>query len=122
MFTLYPTMLPFSIMTFWSLIQAPSTPRRVEVARATPCWTASSKLVSEMTLSSVTLATDIGPPLPWLAYCYPEHLLPALAENKRFVQGLTSGRSLEIMREGDRQYRAQDSSLTHDEQPTLQQT
>src|SRR5919112_1493482 len=38
-----------------SLIQAPSTPRRVEVARATPC----------------------------LALCFPEHLLPASAESKR---------------------------------------
>src|SRR5918999_105293 len=77
-------MLPSSIRTFWSLIQAPSTPRSVEVARATPCWIASSKLVSETTLSSVTLATDIGSPLSWLAYGFPEHLLPAPAENKRF--------------------------------------
>src|SRR5829696_5446653 len=66
-----------------SLIQAPSTPRRVEVARATPCLMTSSEPVSETALSSVTLATDISPPLPWLAHCFPEHLLPAPAENKR---------------------------------------
>src|SRR5215211_3806018 len=66
-----------------SLIQAPSTPRRVEVARATPCLMASSKPVSEAALSSVTLATDICTPLPWLALCFPEHLLPAPAESKR---------------------------------------
>src|ERR671912_1201334 len=76
-------MLLSSITTFWSLIQAPSTPRRVEVARATPCWIASSKLVSDTTLSSVTLATDIGSPLPWLALCFPEDLLPSPAGNKR---------------------------------------
>src|ERR671911_984695 len=76
-------MLLSSITTFWSLIQAPSTPRRVEVARATPCWIASSKLVSDTTLSSVTLATDIGSPLPWLALCFPGDLLPSPAGNKR---------------------------------------
>src|SRR5688572_14150148 len=66
-----------------SLIQAPSTPRRVEVARATPCLMASSKPVSETALSSVTLATDICSPLSWLALCFPEDLLPSPAENKR---------------------------------------
>src|SRR5215210_5733183 len=78
-------MLPSSIRTFMSLIQAPSTPRSVEVARLTPCLIASSKLVSETALSSVTLATDIDSPLPWPVYCLFEHLLPAPAENKRFA-------------------------------------
>src|SRR3712207_5187666 len=55
-------MLPSEIMTFMSLIQAPSTPRSVLVARAMPCWMASSKLVSEIALISVTRATDIKPP------------------------------------------------------------
>src|SRR5918995_1208104 len=78
-------MLPSSIRTFMSLIQAPSTPRSVEVARLTPCLMASSKPVSETTLSSVTLATDICSPLPWLALSFLEHLLPAPAGNKRSV-------------------------------------
>src|SRR5215218_6694112 len=52
-------MVPSSIMTFWSLTQAPSTFLRVLVARAMPCWTASSKLVSEIALISVTVATLI---------------------------------------------------------------
>src|SRR5215218_9478640 len=76
-----------------SLIQAPSTPRRVEVARATPCLMASSKPVSETALSSVTLATDICSPLPWLAYCFPEHLLPAPTEYKRSVTGILRSES-----------------------------
>src|SRR5215210_559509 len=64
-------MVPFSIRTFWSLIQAPSTPRSVDVARVTACWMASSKLVSEVALSSVTLATDIDPPLSSPVYHFP---------------------------------------------------
>ena len=56
---------------------------QVEVARATPCLMASSKPVSETALSSVTLATDICSLLPWLALSFPEHLLPAPAENRR---------------------------------------
>src|SRR5918994_8014308 len=53
-------MLPSSIMTFLSLIQAPSTFLRVLVARAMPCWTASSKPFSEIALISVTVATLIS--------------------------------------------------------------
>src|SRR5215216_624843 len=53
-------MLPSSIMTFRSLTQAPSTFLRVLVARAMPCWIASSKLVSEIALISVTVATLIS--------------------------------------------------------------
>src|SRR5215211_8720561 len=53
-------MLPSSIMTFRSLTQAPSTFLRVLVALAMPCWMASSKLVSEIALISVTVATLIS--------------------------------------------------------------
>src|SRR5918992_3284457 len=53
-------MLPSSIMTFISLTQAPSTFLRVLVARAMPCWTASSKPCSEIALISVTVATLIS--------------------------------------------------------------
>src|SRR5215212_11954487 len=66
-------MLPSSIMTFRSLIQAPSTPLRVLVARAMPCWMASSKLVSETALISVTVATLIlleSPLFRMLAHYY----------------------------------------------------
>src|SRR5215208_1245603 len=52
-------MLLFSINTFWSLTQALSTLRKVWVARLTAMLIASSKLWSEVALSSVTLATDI---------------------------------------------------------------
>src|SRR5919107_3744577 len=57
--TLYPVMLPFSIMTFWSLTHAPSTPLSVLVARATAWLMASSKPVSDVALNSVTRATLI---------------------------------------------------------------
>src|SRR5215217_7087665 len=53
-------MLPSSIMTFISLTQAPSTFLRVLVARAMPCWMASSKPFSEIALISVTVATLIS--------------------------------------------------------------
>src|SRR5215210_2813033 len=52
-------MLPSSIRTFWSLTHAPSTPLSVLVARATASFMASSKLVSEVALNSVTRATLI---------------------------------------------------------------
>src|ERR671911_721908 len=52
-------MLPSSIMTFWSLTQAPSTFLRVLVARAMPCWMASSKPSLKIALISVTVATLI---------------------------------------------------------------
>src|SRR5829696_7355803 len=52
-------MLPSSIRTFWSLTHAPSTPLRVWVARVTASLTASSKLVSDVALNSVTRATLI---------------------------------------------------------------
>src|SRR5215213_10449599 len=52
-------MLPFSINTFMSLTQALSTLRRVCVARLMAWLIASSKLWSDVALSSVTLATDI---------------------------------------------------------------
>src|SRR5690348_8932576 len=45
-----------------SLIQAPSTLRKVLVARAIPCWIASSKLRSEMALISVIRATGMALP------------------------------------------------------------
>ena len=61
----------------------PSTFRSVEVARLTPCLMASSKPVSETALSSVTRAADICSPLPWLALCFPGHLLPAPEVNRR---------------------------------------
>src|SRR5687767_7810760 len=70
-------MLPSSISMFWSLTQAPSTPRSVDVARVTACWMASSKLVSEVALSSVTLATDIYPPSSWpVCDCSQDHYYP----------------------------------------------
>src|SRR5215210_1297149 len=53
-------MLPSSIMTFWSFTQQPSTPLSVLVARATAWLIASSKLVSEIALNSVTRATLIA--------------------------------------------------------------
>src|SRR5215203_4862714 len=53
-------MLPSSIKTFWSLTQQPSTPLSVLVARATASLIASSKLVSEVALNSVTRATLIA--------------------------------------------------------------
>src|SRR5215208_8219611 len=53
-------MLPSSIRTFWSLTQQPSTPLSVLVARATASLIASSKLVSEVALNSVTRATLIA--------------------------------------------------------------
>src|SRR5215211_1929087 len=52
-------MLPSSIMTFWSLTHAPSTPLSVLVARATAWLMASSKPVSDVALNSVTRATLI---------------------------------------------------------------
>src|SRR5829696_3750425 len=75
-------MLPSSIMTFWSLTQAPSTFLRVLVARAMPCWTASSKPFSEIALISVTVATLIssfetpffGCSLTTTAYIFAYHL------------------------------------------------
>src|SRR5829696_7897782 len=53
-------MLPSSIMTFLSFTQAPSTFLRVLVARAMPCWMASSKPFSEIALISVTVAMLIS--------------------------------------------------------------
>src|SRR5215212_7861882 len=52
-------MLPSSIRTFWSLTHAPSTPLSVLVARATASFMASSKLVWDVALNSVTRATLI---------------------------------------------------------------
>src|SRR5215217_5173459 len=62
-------MLPFSIRTFMSFTQAPSTPLSVLVARDTASLMASSKPVSDVALNSVTLATlmVIFLPNPWLA-------------------------------------------------------
>ena len=57
-------MLPSSIGTFWSLTYAPSMPLSVLVARATASLTASSKLISEVALSSVTRATLIRISVP----------------------------------------------------------
>src|SRR5215204_3117870 len=64
-------MLPSSIRTFLSLTHAPSTPLSVLVARATASFMASSKLVSEVALNSVTRATliasaSLAPSLPGL--------------------------------------------------------
>src|SRR3954454_23110119 len=63
-------MLPSSIRTFWSLTHAPCTPLSVLVARATASLMASSKLVCEVALNSVTLATliDADPPFPSLVF------------------------------------------------------
>src|SRR5918994_3669715 len=55
-------MLPFSIRTFMSLTQAPSTLRSVEVARATPSLMAASRLSGLVALISVTRATLMNPP------------------------------------------------------------
>src|SRR5690606_8992050 len=52
--------LPPSTVTFCSLTQAPLMLRRVSLAFAMPCWTASSKLVSDLTLMVVMRATDMG--------------------------------------------------------------
>src|SRR5688500_1690935 len=49
-------MLPSSMLTFISLTHAPSTPLSVLVARATATLMASSKLVSDVALNSVTRA------------------------------------------------------------------
>src|SRR5215203_5683874 len=57
-------MFPSSMLTFISLTHAPSTPLSVLVARATASLIASSKLVSDMALNSVTRATLIFTCLP----------------------------------------------------------
>src|ERR687897_1276767 len=49
-------MVPSSMLTFISLTHAPSTPLSVLVARATASLMASSKLVSDVALNSVTRA------------------------------------------------------------------
>src|SRR5215204_833039 len=74
-------MLPSSIMTFLSLTQAPSTFLKVLVARAMPCWIASSKPFSEIALISVTVATlisSVESPLFWMltttTYIFAYHL------------------------------------------------
>src|SRR5919112_3637826 len=75
-------MLPSSIRTFWSLTHAPSTPLSVLVARATASLTASSKLVSEVALNSVTLATLIDAYPPWSLACLQPYLCPKEASSK----------------------------------------
>src|SRR3954447_12671302 len=52
--------MPFSSETRISLTQALFTFRSVLVARSTPCWMASSKLLLDVALNSVTLATDMA--------------------------------------------------------------
>src|SRR5688572_8720989 len=96
-------MLPSSIMTFMSLIQHPSTPLSVLVARETAWLMASSKLLSEMALSSVTRATLICSSasfLHWridLAHSVPSGEVwrtPRTSENAlhaKFVESYTSG-------------------------------
>src|SRR5215210_8903153 len=76
-------MLPFSIMTFWSLTQALSTFRRVLVARSTPMLTASSKLWSDVALNSVTLATVIDAPF----FLFPRIFYPLRWTYKRLAVG-----------------------------------
>src|SRR5687768_15484114 len=60
MLTWYAVTLPSWSLTCCSLIQAEVTPRRVLVARSSPCRMASSKLCSEVAEISVTRATDIA--------------------------------------------------------------
>src|SRR3712207_3880616 len=74
-------MLPFSIMTFMSLTQAPCTPRKVLLARATASFMAASKLSEEMALNSVTVATVMSRIPPYVRWCNsPTHEYPAAAE------------------------------------------
>src|SRR5215212_1343636 len=84
--------LPFSIRTFISLTQAPSTLRNVEVARATPSLTASSKLFGLVALISVTRATLIGPSLS-LTYSFlsEKRNIPGYAQTKRSAEGRALG-------------------------------
>jgi hypothetical protein len=59
------------------LTQAPSTFLRVLVARAMPCWTASSKPFSEIALISVTVATlitSVESPLFWMLLLTTAHI------------------------------------------------
>src|SRR5918994_2259809 len=60
MLTWYSAMPPSRMSTRCSLIHALRTLRSVLVARATPCWMASSKLFDDVELISVTRATAIG--------------------------------------------------------------
>src|SRR5215213_37308 len=83
-------MLPSSIRTFWSLTHAPSTPLSVLVARATASFTASSKLVSEVALNSVTLATLIDAYPPLSLACFPPYLCPKEASFKHEGQSPTT--------------------------------
>src|SRR3954452_21656004 len=83
-------MLPSSINTFWSFTHAPSTPLSVLVARATASLTASSKLVSEVALSSVTLATLIDAYPPWSLACFPPYLCTKEASFKHEGQSPTT--------------------------------
>src|SRR3954452_1937361 len=83
-------MFPSSIRTFWSFTHAPSTPLSVLVARATASFTASSKLVSEVALSSVTLATLIDAYPPWSLACLQPHLCPKEASFKHEGQSPTT--------------------------------
>ena len=59
MITRYSVILPLSTLTFWAAIHAPLTFWRVLSARSIPLTTASSKLVAEDEMISVTLATAI---------------------------------------------------------------
>src|SRR5215212_4495214 len=96
-------MLPSSIMTFRSLTQAPSTFLRVLVARAMPCWMASSKLLSETALISVTVATLISslesPLFRMLAHYYCLHVCLPTSERGQtyrryvYIEGTNSSTS-----------------------------
>ena len=90
MFTLYAEIFPSSTMTFMSLIQALSTLRRVLVARRTPYLIASSKLWSDVALSSVTLATGTNTPF----FRFPKKFLPPVrARQTRVSRQKDTGRA-----------------------------
>src|SRR5690606_15320698 len=60
MLTWYSTILPSSTRTCCSLIRAPRTLRSVFAARFKPIWMASSKLLLDVELISLTFATAMG--------------------------------------------------------------
>src|SRR5215213_8077715 len=84
-------MLPFSIRTFMSLTQAPSTLRNVDVARATPSLTASSKLFGLVALISVTRATLIALLILDLFLPFRDRNIPSYAQTKRSAEGRALG-------------------------------
>src|SRR5215211_1966167 len=109
-FTLYPVMLPSSIMTFWSLIQAPSTFLKVLVALSMPCRMASSKPSSETALISVTLATLILLSHPFLG---------TLASRVYVLCTMRRGKLNELLLHMYRGHTLQRTGLTSEEETSI---